>query len=399
MNGVPRSSVADAKCPHTRVGRVAHFRIGVVSVTLKTAVRDVFEEFAALYDSCRTPTPDPGAIVVQVRRKCCFRPVSRLAIGVPALGFDVLTDGEHRFTVYRRDAVLPHIEWALNAAIAATLSGFYQMHAGAVARGGAALLLPAYPQSGKSTLVARLVSRGWDYLSDEFGLIDPTTLAAWPYPKAICIKHGSFPVLEQAGLRLDACKEYDKGYKGRVKLIRAQDIRPHPTPMGAPIRMVLFPRFARRRDPIVTQVSPAQAVFRMLGASFSFARFRGEAVALLASVARRAACHQIESGDLDLTCDVIEKLWRDAGTSAITDAGALLTGPSVAADRGRTILSQGQAPANAAGMRSSHRAPVDMAGKHDPSGPLSRIERELMESSSARRGGTVHQVAAAETPR
>lgn len=306
--GFPRSAGSWAVSPPSTM--TAHFRIGVVSVTLVTSVRDVFDDFCGLYQAHRAFTADPGAIVVEVRRRWGLRTRACRVIRVPARGFDILTDHERRFTVYRSDAVLPHVEWALNAAIAATLSGYYQLHAGVVSRDGAALLFPAYPQSGKSTLVARLVSRGWDYLSDEFGLIDPAFRTVWPYPKAICIKHGSFPVLERSGLRLESCREYDKGFKGRVKLISAQQIRPHETPVDLPVRMVVFPRFAGRIDPIVSPVSQAQAVFRMLGASFSFSRFRAQAVFLLAELVRRATCLQVESGDLDRTCDAIERQWE-----------------------------------------------------------------------------------------
>ncbi len=46
------------------------------------------------------------------------------------------------------------------------------VHAGAVAHGGRAILLPGRTMSGKSTLVQALLRAGCSYLSDEFALLD-----------------------------------------------------------------------------------------------------------------------------------------------------------------------------------------------------------------------------------
>ncbi|MCC7292383.1 MAG: hypothetical protein IT449_10025 [Phycisphaerales bacterium] len=283
--------------------RTACYRIGEVEVGLRTSLRDVAADFHGLYGMHFVGRALPGAIEVEVDR--CWNPRCRGA-------YRIRTDGEDRFIVRRRRSVLPHVEWAINAAVAASLPRFYQVHAGVVARGGAGLVLPANPQSGKSTLVARLVTRGWDYLSDEFALIDPRTLHLSPYPKAVCIKHGSFSVLEGFGVRLDRYPEYDKGAKGRVRLIHAQDLRPHETPSSVPVRMVVFPRYADRAQPVIRPVSRAFALFQLLNVSFTLSRFRARALDILGEVVRGAACYQLETGGIDAACDAIERLWDEA---------------------------------------------------------------------------------------
>src|SRR5207248_7631775 len=62
------------------------------------------------------------------------------------------------------------------------------IHAGVVATGENCILLPASPGSGKSSLTAALVKRGFRYFSDEVSLVEPATFRVPPVPLAICVK-------------------------------------------------------------------------------------------------------------------------------------------------------------------------------------------------------------------
>ncbi|MFZ9015668.1 MAG: hypothetical protein ACO23O_01590 [Ilumatobacteraceae bacterium] len=73
----------------------------------------------------------------------------------------------------------------LTIALHATDSIF--IHAGAVAIGGTAILLPGRSHVGKSTLVAALVRAGADYLSDEYARIAPDG-SVLPYARPIHLR-------------------------------------------------------------------------------------------------------------------------------------------------------------------------------------------------------------------
>ena len=64
------------------------------------------------------------------------------------------------------------LEWGLNWCVSAHCHQYLIFHAAVVEKSGRALILPAPPGSGKSTLCAGLVNRGWRLLSDELTLID-----------------------------------------------------------------------------------------------------------------------------------------------------------------------------------------------------------------------------------
>lgn len=82
-------------------------------------------------------------------------------------------DGQLPFEPFPADSPLPLFEWGCNWQIAHRLNHLLLIHAGTVERDGLALVLPAMPGSGKSTLTAALSQRGWRLLSDEFGVFDP----------------------------------------------------------------------------------------------------------------------------------------------------------------------------------------------------------------------------------
>jgi len=87
------------------------------------------------------------------------------------------------------------LEWGLNWAVAAHCHQYLIIHAAIVERDGRALLLPAPPGSGKSTLCAALVARGWRLLSDELALIDVDSGSAVPIPRPISLKNRSIELI------------------------------------------------------------------------------------------------------------------------------------------------------------------------------------------------------------
>ena len=68
------------------------------------------------------------------------------------------------------------------------------LHAAAAARDGRGVLLPARTRSGKTTLVAALLDRGFAYLTDEAASVD-ADLMIEGFPKPLSVERGSFEAL------------------------------------------------------------------------------------------------------------------------------------------------------------------------------------------------------------
>jgi HprK-related kinase A len=87
------------------------------------------------------------------------------------------------------------LEWGFNWCIGRRVHHLVVVHSAVVARGRRAVLLPAQPEAGKSTLCAALVAHGWRLCSDEFALVDPATSDIYPLPRPISLKEQSIEII------------------------------------------------------------------------------------------------------------------------------------------------------------------------------------------------------------
>ena len=85
------------------------------------------------------------------------------------------------------DVALAVLESQIRAGVAVTSTEGIFVHAGVVAHGDRAVLVPGASFSGKSTLVGSLVRRGAAYLSDEYAVLDSDGLVH-PYPKPLSMR-------------------------------------------------------------------------------------------------------------------------------------------------------------------------------------------------------------------
>lgn len=134
---------------------------------------------------------------------------------------NLFCDGRIAFDPFPADSPLPLLEWGANWLLAQRLNHLLLLHAGAVERDGFALLLPALPGSGKSTLTAALSQRGWRLLSDEFGAFDPAAGVFRAMLKPVALKNQSIEVLRRFAPRAVFGPEFPKTRKGRVAHLAA----------------------------------------------------------------------------------------------------------------------------------------------------------------------------------
>src|SRR5207237_9446853 len=100
-------------------------------------------------------------------------------------------DGARPFLPLPADQAFPMLEWGLNWCVSSHCHQYLIVHSASVEKSGLALLLPGPPGSGKSTLCAGLVNRGWRLLSDELTLLDLATGHVVPLPRPVSLKNAS----------------------------------------------------------------------------------------------------------------------------------------------------------------------------------------------------------------
>ncbi|MGH2547688.1 MAG: hypothetical protein ACRDHJ_12525 [Actinomycetota bacterium] len=189
--------------------------------------------------------------------------------------------------------LLNYAIWDLHALVSKRTRDFLLLHAGAVTKEGGAVMLPAPPDSGKSTLTIALLEAGFDYLSDELGAIDPVTGGIYPYPKRIWVTEGSlefFPGLadrlqDRGGLSAGLLKRY----------IRPEDLDAAVGSAG-PVRLVVFPTSDHQGAPRLTRMSRAETVHHLAANTFNMPTYGERGLARLSQIAREAQAFRLDGG-------------------------------------------------------------------------------------------------------
>lgn len=282
-------------------GTSAPYLIGDVSVTLRSDLAVTFEQFGELYRGYPrgTASMQPPIRMHVLRARTAALKRDRYVV----IGNDEAIGKERR-----RDEVLPFLEWGINYRVISTYSNFLQLHAASMVRDGRGVILAGTSGCGKSTLAAGMLVRGWQYLSDEFALIDRRTLRLHPFPKAICIKSGSFGVVQRLGLTFAGRRFYVKGIKGTVGYVNPFDVAVDPIASPSPVRFVVFPKYAEGMRTRLYPISRARAAFMLSGSTLNRHAFDDLGLTMLTAVVRDVECYVLESGALRASCDLIDSL-------------------------------------------------------------------------------------------
>lgn len=111
----------------------------------------------------------------------------------PQVLFDF--DGRIPFKPLPLAQAFPMLEWGMNWCIANHCHQWLILHAAVIAKNNHAVIMPAPPGSGKSTLCAGLVGRGWRLFSDELAIFEIESGKVIPMPRPIGLKNQSIEVI------------------------------------------------------------------------------------------------------------------------------------------------------------------------------------------------------------
>ena len=176
---------------------------------------------------------------------------------------DVYRDGVAVGRAPRLSQMAPIVKAALwQSAINAHDFLFY-FHAGVVGTGAGCVLLPAAAGSGKSSLTAALVHRGFRYFSDEVALIEPFTFYVSPMPLAMCIKSTGWDLIARYYPEILSLPVHVRS-DGKVL-----HYLPPPADAAAqipmPVRHIIFPRYEQDVPTRLERVKRSETLGRLMG--------------------------------------------------------------------------------------------------------------------------------------
>ena len=173
------------------------------------------------------------------------------------------------------------------------------LHAAVMEREGCAVIMPAPPGSGKSTLCAGLVHRGWRLLSDELALISLTDASITPLGRPISLKNQSIEVIRNFVPGSTFSRVVHETSKGSVSLLKVPSEHLQRIEETARPRWVIFPKYVAGSSAEMTARSKANSMLEMGRNSFNYMVLGLKGFEVLSQVIDTSDCYDFRYSQLD----------------------------------------------------------------------------------------------------
>ncbi len=183
------------------------------------------------------------------------------------------------------------------------------MHAGVVAGAAGAILLPAPPGSGKSTLTAGLVAAGLDYFSDEVALLCEDDLAVMPFPLAMCVKDTGIDALAALFPEITALPMHTRMDGKRVVYMPPPAARAAASDTRRPVIAIVFPRYVAGAPNALRALPKPASLARLLSQCMGVQRrLEARHVTRLVRWIRDLSCYELDFSDLGAAVATLVKI-------------------------------------------------------------------------------------------
>lgn len=217
-------------------------------------------------------------------------------------------DGGEPFSPLPLTHAYPLLEWAMNWCVSMHVQQYLLLHAAVVEKQGLAMILPAPPGSGKSTLCAGLIHRGWRLLSDEMALIALQGDLVTPFGRAVSLKNQSINIIKAYAPEAVFSPTVHDTHKGDVALLKVPTDQVHRIADPARPRWVVFPRYVAGSPASLTPRSKAQSMLELGRNSFNYMVLGRTGFEGLSRVIDASDCYDFQYSRLDDAVAVFDKM-------------------------------------------------------------------------------------------
>jgi hypothetical protein len=196
----------------------------------------------------------------------------------------------------------------LNWCLATTMNCWLIIHAAVLARDGHGLILPGRPGSGKSTLTAVLVQRGWRLLSDEHAIIEPGTGLLLPSPRPISLKNHSIELVRALWPDAAMSEPVEDTHKGTIAHLRVPRTSIAAATVAVRPRWVVFPAYGADRPPALEAIGKGETLVRLAENSFNYSLHGAHGFRVLADLVDGCGTFDLGYASVTAAADLVEAM-------------------------------------------------------------------------------------------
>lgn len=216
-------------------------------------------------------------------------------------------DGKRPFKPLPIDQAFAMFEWGLNWVIANHAHQFAIVHAAAVEKDGRGFIFPGTPGSGKSTLGAALVCRGWRLLSDEMAMISLKDGLIWPVPRPISLKNASIEIIRRFSNEVVIGDVVADTAKGNVAHMQPPKASVESAKVPAPPFAVVFPTYRAEAKTDYAEISKGRTLMRLAENCFNYPVLGAAGFNCLAHAVEQSRCYTLIYSDLNDAFAALER--------------------------------------------------------------------------------------------
>ncbi len=300
MTTVASLSAADLR--RRLAGPGIHLQTGRFVTHLRSAVRHVADGVALLYaDYPLLDDPDFADFHVALDASGGLRRF---------FGRQVIfsNNGTVPFKPLPIDQAVPMFEWSMNWCVSSRAHDYLVIHAAVIERNGVAVILPAPPGSGKSTLCAALVCRGWRLLSDELALVRLSDGLVEPLPRPVSLKNASIDVIRAYAPEAVFSRPVHATNKGTVAHVKPPAASVARAAEAARVAFIIFPTYVANAAPLLEPLAQASAFMQVAQNAFNYSLLGAAGFDALAGLIDGSASFRFSYGRLDDAIDVFARM-------------------------------------------------------------------------------------------
>lgn len=223
----------------------------------------------------------------------------------PQVNFDF--DGARPFKPLPIAQSFAMFEWGLNWVIANHAHQFSIVHAAAIEKNGRGFIFPGVPGSGKSTLCAAMVSRGWRLLSDEMAMISLDDGLIWPIPRPVSLKNASIEIIRNYASAAEFGDVVADTAKGNIAHMRPPRASVQAARVPVKPCAIVFPTYRAHTETELVGISKGRTLMRLAENCFNYPVLGAAGFNCLANAVEQSHCSTLTYSDLDGAIAALER--------------------------------------------------------------------------------------------